>query len=82
MKTLNILRKKINKLWFKILGVTETAIVTVILGGALISKEFESKLISEGIYVVSMAFPVVKLNKTLIRIQLSSLHTQQQLDFA
>lgn len=74
-------KEKISKLGFKILGAKDTAIVPVIIGDALKSKEFASKLMSEGIFVVSMAFPVVKLNEARLRIQISSLHTKEQLDF-
>ena len=40
------------------------------------------RLLEEGIYVIGFCYPVVPLNEARIRVQLSAIHTKEQLDKA
>jgi glycine C-acetyltransferase len=56
-----------------------TPIVPVMLGDARIAAEMARRLLDEGIYVVGFSHPVVPIGKARIRVQLSALHTAQQI---
>ena len=57
-----------------------SAIVPIMLYDANIAQEMASQLLEEGIYVVGFFYPVVPKNKARIRVQLSAIHTKEQLD--
>ena len=57
-------------------------IIPVIIKDALLAKKMADKLNSKGVLVVSFSFPVVPKNKARIRVQISSSHTQEDLDTA
>ena len=59
---------------------TESAICAVMLYDARLSQEFAAALQEEGIYVTGFYYPVVPQGQARIRVQLSAVHTTEQLD--
>jgi glycine C-acetyltransferase len=57
-------------------------IVPIMLYDAVLSQNFASKLLEEGIYVIGFFFPVVPKGQARIRVQLSAAHEQRHLDKA
>jgi glycine C-acetyltransferase len=60
----------------------EHPIVPIMLYEAPLAQQFAEKLLHKGIYVIGFYYPVVPQGKARIRVQLSALHTQAQLDKA
>ena len=60
----------------------DTAIVPVMLYDEVTAVKMAEKLLDEGVYVIGFCYPVVPLNKARIRVQLSAVHTREQLDKA
>lgn len=60
----------------------EHPIVPVMLYDAKIAKEFASRMLEKGIYVIAFAFPVVPKGKARIRTQISAAHTEEELHSA
>jgi glycine C-acetyltransferase len=57
-------------------------IVPIMLYDAVLAKNFATKLLEEGIYVIGFFFPVVPKGQARIRVQLSAAHEQKHLDKA
>jgi len=57
-------------------------IVPIMLGEAELSQKMAARLLEEGVYVVGFFYPVVPKGEARIRVQLSSLHTRDDLEFA
>ncbi len=57
-------------------------ITPVMLHDARVAQEFATKLLDHGIYVIGFFFPVVPKGQARIRVQLSAVHTREQLDQA
>ena len=57
-------------------------IIPVIVEDAVLAKQMADELNKRGIFVVSFSFPVVPKNKARIRVQISSSHTKENLDYA
>lgn len=57
-------------------------IVPIMLYDAILSQQFASKLLEEGIYVIGFFFPVVAKGQARIRVQLSAAHEARHLDKA
>ena len=57
-------------------------ITPVMLHDARVAQEFAAKLLDHGIYVIGFFFPVVPKGQARIRVQLSAVHTREQLDQA
>lgn len=60
----------------------EHPIVPLMLGDALLAKKFADLMLEEGIYVISFSYPVVPEEKARIRVQISAIHTKEELDQA
>ncbi len=60
----------------------EHPIVPIMLGDAVIAQKMAARLLERGVYVIGFFYPVVPMGKARIRVQLSALHTRQDLDFA
>ncbi|WP_299432951.1 glycine C-acetyltransferase [uncultured Maribacter sp.] len=60
----------------------EHPIVPIMLMDAKLAQEFASKLLGEGIYVIAFFYPVVPKGKARIRVQISAMHTTEQIDKA
>ncbi len=60
----------------------DTAIVPVMIYDEVKAVEMADKLLDAGIYVIGFCFPVVPKGKARIRVQLSAIHTKEDLDAA
>ena len=57
-------------------------IVPIMLGEARLAVEFARRLLDEGIYVIGFSYPVVPEGKARIRVQISTAHTEPEIDRA
>lgn len=57
-------------------------IIPVMLGDAQVAVEMASRLLDEGIYVISFSYPVVPKGKARIRTQISAAHEREHLEKA
>ena len=57
-------------------------IVPILLGDARLAADFAARLLDHGIYVIGFSFPVVPKGQARIRVQLSAIHTPDQIDRA
>lgn len=57
-------------------------IVPIMLGDAVIAQRMAEKLFEKGVYVTAFFYPVVPLGKARIRVQISAMHTKEDLDTA
>jgi glycine C-acetyltransferase len=57
-------------------------ILPVMLGDAALASQMADKLLEKGIYVIGFSYPVVPQGQARIRIQVSAVHTEEQLDKA
>jgi len=57
-------------------------IVPIMLYDAVLSQEFASRLLNEGIYVIGFYYPVVPKGQARIRVQISAIHELHHLDTA
>ncbi|MBN2428876.1 MAG: glycine C-acetyltransferase [Deltaproteobacteria bacterium] len=55
-------------------------IIPIMLYDARLAKVMAEDLLKKGIYVVAFSYPVVPLDQARIRVQVSAVHTQEQLD--
>ncbi|MGD9368211.1 MAG: glycine C-acetyltransferase [Desulfobacteraceae bacterium] len=74
-------RKEISELGFETKPGSHP-IVPIMLGDAKLAQEMASLLLEKGIYVIGFSYPVVPLGQARIRVQLSALHTDKDLEFA
>ncbi len=74
-------RERMKKAGFNIVD-GDTAIVPVMLYDEKTAAEMADALLMEGIYAVSFSYPVVPKGKARIRLQISAVHTQENLDSA
>lgn len=74
-------RQKMNRLGFQLLP-GEHPIIPVMLGDAVLAKEFASQMLQQRIYVVSFSFPVVPQGQARIRTQMSAAHDFSHIDKA
>ncbi|XP_034936628.1 2-amino-3-ketobutyrate coenzyme A ligase, mitochondrial [Chelonus insularis] len=52
----------------------------VMLGDAKLASTFADKMLERGIYVIGFSYPVVPKGKARIRVQLSAVHTSEDID--
>lgn len=57
-------------------------IVPIMLGEAKLASDIADDLLKQGIYVIGFSYPVVPKGQARIRVQLSALHTKEQIDKA
>lgn len=57
-------------------------IVPIMLGDAVLAQRMAAALLDKGVYVIGFFYPVVPMGQARIRVQLSALHTEQDLNFA
>ena len=60
----------------------EHPIVAVMLYDAPVAKNMAERLLDKGVYVIGFSYPVVPRGQARIRVQVSSAHTAEDLDFA
>jgi 8-amino-7-oxononanoate synthase len=63
-------------------GVSETPIVPVFVGDAWITFQLTAAMLEEGVFINPVVPPAVQPNQSLIRFNVMSTHTLEQLDFA
>jgi glycine C-acetyltransferase len=63
-------------------GQSETPITPVMLGEAPVAFEFSKRLFDEGLFAMALGFPTVPRGKARIRVMLSAVHSQDDLDQA
>lgn len=59
-----------------------TAIVPVMLYDEVKAVKMADELLNEGVYVIGFCYPVVPKGKARIRVQLSAVHTPEQIEKA
>jgi len=72
-------RSKMTAAGFTISG-DNHPISPVMLGDAKLASDFSDAMLQEGIYVIGFSYPVVPQGKARIRVQISSAHTQDDID--
>jgi glycine C-acetyltransferase len=75
-------RKAMESLGFTLGGDGKHPITPVMLGEEKLAGEMARALFQKGIYVRGFTYPVVPKGKARIRVQISSAHTQEQMDKA
>lgn len=60
----------------------EHPIVPIMLGDAVLASKMAEALLERGIYVIAFSYPVVPKGKARIRVQVSAVHTREDLEFA
>ncbi|HLG34395.1 MAG TPA: aminotransferase class I/II-fold pyridoxal phosphate-dependent enzyme [Bacteroidia bacterium] len=64
------------------LGKTETPIIPIFVRNDMLTFQFASKLLDEGIFVNPVVSPAVPADSSLIRLSLMATHTIEQMDIA
>lgn len=57
-------------------------IVPIMVGDAKVAQDMAADCLKEGIYVIGFSYPVVPKGQARIRVQISAIHTQEQLERA
>lgn len=55
-------------------------IVPVMIGDGKTASDMAKDMLAEGIYVIGFSYPVVPMGKARIRVQISAIHTTEQID--
>ena len=74
-------RTEITKMGFDILK-GDHPIIPIMVYDAELSQIFSKRLLDKGLYVIGFFYPVVPKKMARIRVQISSAHTRDQIDFA
>ena len=64
------------------IGHSQTPITPVMLGEASLAQKFSKTLFDKGIFAQAIGFPTVAKGKARIRVMISAVHSQKDLDFA
>lgn len=72
-------RSKMKAAGFNLSGDTHP-IVPVMLGDAKLASEFADEMLEQGIYVIGFSYPVVPKGKARIRVQISAVHSTEDID--
>jgi len=81
MENARLFRSKMEDAGFDLVS-GNTAIVPVMIYDEVKAVKMADELLKEGIYVIGFCYPVVPKGKARIRVQLSAVHTPQQIDKA
>ncbi len=74
-------KSKMVELGFDI-GQSQTPITPVMLGEAQTAWDFSKMLFEEGVFAQAITYPTVPKGKARIRVMVSAIHSQEDLDFA
>ena len=74
-------RKKIKEIGFEVMGESHP-IVPIMIYDAKKNVALSEMLLQKNIYVIPFSFPVVPKDQARIRVQLSSIHSREQLEYA
>ncbi len=80
-KNTRLFREGMTRLGFNITP-GEHPIVPIMLGDAVLAARMAEALLARGIYVIAFSYPVVPQGKARIRVQVSAVHTEADLQFA
>ena len=72
-------RSKMKAAGFSLSGQTHP-IVPVMLGEARLASEFADEMLERGIFVIGFSYPVVPKGKARIRVQISAVHSSEEID--
>ncbi len=81
MENAKLFRSKMEAAGFALVP-GNTAIVPVMLYDEVKAVKMADSLLNEGVYVIGFCYPVVPKGKARIRVQLSAVHTPEQIDKA
>lgn len=81
MENAKLFRKKMEEAGFDLVP-GNTAIVPVMLYDEVKAVKMADELLNEGVYVIGFCYPVVPKGKARIRVQLSAVHTPEQIEKA
>ena len=81
LKNAHYFRSKMEEAGFDLVK-GDTAIVPVMIYDEVKAIDMADKLLEAGIYVIGFCYPVVPKGKARIRVQLSAVHTKEDLDAA
>ena len=74
-------REKIKEIGYEVMGESHP-IVPIMIYDAKKNVALSEMLLKKNIYVIPFSFPVVPKDQARIRVQLSSIHSREQLDYA
>ena len=74
----NLFRKRLESLGFQTIPGPHP-IIPIMLGEANLATRMASRLLEEGIYVIGFSYPVVPKGEARVRVQMSAVHTRDQL---
>lgn len=77
----DLLRKGMQQLGFDT-GLSQTPIIPLMLGEALLAQRFSRRLIEEGLFATAVSFPTVAMGKARVRVMNSAAHSRQDLEQA
>ncbi|MBI5570218.1 MAG: glycine C-acetyltransferase [Desulfomonile tiedjei] len=60
----------------------EHPIVPIMVGDAVLAQRMAAAMLEKDVYVVGFFYPVVPMGQARVRVQLSALHTSEDLDYA
>jgi len=78
-KNAEVFKLEMKKLGFDT-GVTQTPIVPVMLGEALLAQQFSRRLFEEGVFAMAIGYPTVPKGKARIRVMNTAAHTPDDLE--
>lgn len=73
-------KNEMNKIGFNT-GSTQTPIIPVMVGDAVLAQEFSRKLFQQGVYALPLGYPIVPRGKARIRVMISAAHKKVCLDY-
>lgn len=77
----NFFKARMQQLGFDV-GQSQTPITPVMLGEAPLAQRFSQRLFEEGLFAMAIGFPTVPHGKARIRVMISAVHSQEDLDLA
>lgn len=75
----SLFRRRMMEEGFDLL-VGEHPIIPVMFGDASLASRIANRMLEEGVYVTAFSYPVVPHGKARIRVQLSAIHTEQDIE--
>lgn len=73
-------REGMTRAGFTLRGHPTHPIAPVMIGDARLASQMADRLLQKGIYVIGFSYPVVPKGLARIRVQISAIHTPQQID--
>ena len=79
LKNISIrMKKRLKHFGFKVKG--DAHIISIIIGNPAKALKISQNLIKKGYFVLSVRYPTVPLNKAILRIGMTALHTKEDVD--